>query len=112
MSVTFVYSAFAVPNTEEEDAPSSSRKRKCEDKKPDGEENSKRTKGPTTSLNEAPSSIVYEIGPPSWLKREISAHMLSDQLVRTKNNHLFIFCLVMLFSKNELCRECYDNKQA
>ncbi|KAG2571274.1 hypothetical protein PVAP13_7KG327073 [Panicum virgatum] len=72
-------------DTEKEDVPSSSRKRKCEDKKPDGEENSKRTKGPTTSLNEAPSSIVYEIGPPSWLKREISAHMLSDQLYVPRN---------------------------
>ncbi|XP_039772379.1 putative B3 domain-containing protein REM15 isoform X2 [Panicum virgatum] len=75
----------SLSDTEKEDVPSSSRKCKCEDKKPDGEENSKRTKGPTTSLNEAPSSIVYEIGPPSWLKREISAHILSAKLYVPRN---------------------------
>ncbi|RLM75435.1 putative B3 domain-containing protein [Panicum miliaceum] len=68
---------------EKEDVPSSSRKRKCKDKKPNGEENSERLKSPTTSLNKAPSSMnspVYEIGPPSWLKREINAYILSAQL--------------------------------
>ncbi|PAN37799.2 hypothetical protein PAHAL_7G103900 [Panicum hallii] len=72
---------FSDAKTEKEDVPSSSRKRKCKDKKPDGEENSKRPKSPTTSLNKAPSpSIVYEIGPPSWLKRKISAYILSKIL--------------------------------
>ena len=85
MSVTFVYSAFAVPNTEEEDAPSSSRKRNGKEK-PGGEENSKKPTSPITSSNKAQLSMnrpVYKVGPPSWMKKEISSSTLWKRLVRT-----------------------------
>jgi hypothetical protein len=112
MSVAFVFSAFSDTKMEEEDAPSSSRKRKRMEKKPGGEDNSKRPRSPTTSLNKAPLSMnrpVYEIGPPSWMKREISAYILSNHLVRT----IIYFSCNALFSKtNYISRERYDNKQA
>jgi len=89
MSVTFVLSAFADTKTEEEDPPSSSRKGKGMEKKPGGEENSKRPTSPITSSNKAQLSMnrpdwpVYKVGPPSWMKKEISSSTLWKRLVRT-----------------------------
>jgi len=86
MSVTFVLSAFADTKTEEEDPPSSSRKGKGMEKKPGGEENSKRPTSPITSSNKAPLSMnrpVYKVGPPSWMKKEISSSTLWKRLVST-----------------------------
>ncbi|CAN6227654.1 unnamed protein product [Urochloa humidicola] len=67
-----------------EDRPSSSRKRKSTAKKRDGEENSKTPKRCLTSSEKALLSTkasVYEIGPPSWMKREISAYILANCLM-------------------------------
>lgn len=86
MSVTFVLSAFADTNTEEEDRPSSSRKRNGRANKPGGEENSEKLTSPITSSNKAPLSMnrpVYKVGPPSWMKKEISSSTLWKRLVRT-----------------------------
>ena len=86
MSVTFVLSAFADTKTEEEDPPSSSRKGKGMEKKPGGEENSKRPTSPITSSNKAQLSMnrpVYKVGPPSWIKKEISIYALQKHIVST-----------------------------
>ena len=103
MSVTFVLSAFADTKTEEEDPPSSSRKGKGMEKKPGGEENSKRPTSPITSSNKAQLSMnrpVYKVGPPSWIKKEISGSTLWKRLVRTmiylSRNFIFLSIRIIL----------------
>ncbi|CAL5032930.1 unnamed protein product [Urochloa decumbens] len=69
---------------EGEDPPPSIRKCKSESKKRDGKVNSKRPKRCTTSSKKAllsTNSSVYEIGPPSWMKRKMSAYILTTHLV-------------------------------
>ncbi|CAN6248132.1 unnamed protein product [Urochloa humidicola] len=76
--------AFPDIKIEGEDRPSSSRKRKSTAKKRDGEENSKTPKRCLTSSEKALLSTkasVYEIGPPSWMKSEISAYKLANCLM-------------------------------
>ena len=110
MSVTFVLSAFADTKTEEEDPPSSSRKGKAMEKKPGGEENSKRPTSPITSSNKAQLSMnrpVYKVGPPSWIKKEISGCTLWKRLVRTMIylSHTYYLVNVMTTS---MPRRCLD----
>ncbi|CAN6248135.1 unnamed protein product [Urochloa humidicola] len=73
--------AFADIKTEEEDPTSSSRKRKSTAKKQDGKVNSKRPKRCATSSKKAPNSSAYEIGPPSWMKSEMSTYIIVNHLV-------------------------------
>ncbi|CAL5028184.1 unnamed protein product [Urochloa decumbens] len=78
-----VFSAFPDPKTEGEDRPSCSRKRKRMAMMRDGQENSKRPKRCGTSTEKellSSTSSVYEIGPPSWMKIEISAYILANRL--------------------------------
>ncbi|CAL5032918.1 unnamed protein product [Urochloa decumbens] len=80
------HKAFPDIQTEGEDRPSSSRKCKSTAKKRDGQENSKRPKRCVTSSKKAllsSKSSVYEIGPPSWMKSEISAYILANRLMVT-----------------------------
>ncbi|CAN6242171.1 unnamed protein product [Urochloa humidicola] len=75
--------AFPDIKIEGEDHPSTSKKRKSMAKKRDGQANSKRPKRCLTSSKKALSSksSVYEIGPPSWMKSEISAYILANCLM-------------------------------
>ncbi|KAL6851442.1 hypothetical protein ACP4OV_020375 [Aristida adscensionis] len=69
-------------NGEQQESPySSGRKRKSQNEGPRGEEN-KRPKGPMASVNKGLNwrKSYYEIGQPSWIKKEINKHTLEKHL--------------------------------
>nr|TKW03720.1 hypothetical protein SEVIR_7G060300v2 [Setaria viridis] len=68
----------------QQEAPSESI-RNCKSKKDwPSREGQKKPKGSTVSMNEASKRIaVYEIGPPSWIKKEINTCTLRKKLVST-----------------------------
>uniref|UniRef100_K3YEQ5 TF-B3 domain-containing protein n=1 Tax=Setaria italica TaxID=4555 RepID=K3YEQ5_SETIT len=86
-SLLFSHQASTLPHTaKQQEAPSESIRNHKSKKDWPSREGQKKPKGSTVSMNEASKRIaVYEIGPPSWIKKEINTCTLRKKLSLSKS---------------------------
>jgi hypothetical protein len=72
-----------------QESPSPIKKRKADNERASSDEE-KRSKSSVTSLNNASplNGLDYQIGPPAWVKKKITAYMLERLIVSTPQNQL------------------------
>lgn len=92
-----------IEEQERQETPSVSIQKHCKNKVP-GSDGEKKPKGIMTPINEEPSWMkpVYEIGPPSFVKKQISANTLRELVSTT----ISLLNMMNLIPNGVAIREC------
>jgi len=82
MFILFYDAATLADTFKEKESPCSSSRDHKTNKGSSSSEGTKRPKSSMTSLSKQVSKSVYDIGPPSWIRKEMNTYSITQHLVR------------------------------